>query len=80
MIKKGANILRSEIHGLTFISSILNMEELPQLWKESITLPNYKKSNETDFINYGGISLLPTTQKFIPYFSLKLMSIRRWNY
>jgi len=37
MIRAGGNILRSEIH--VCINSISNEEELPQQWKESITVP-----------------------------------------
>jgi hypothetical protein len=40
LIKVGGEILRSEIHKL--IRSILNKEELPQQWKESIIVPIYK--------------------------------------
>ena len=41
----GQCILRS-IHLL--IHSILNKEELPQQWKQSITVPVHKKSDRTD--------------------------------
>jgi hypothetical protein len=40
----------SEIHRL--ICSIWNEEELPQQWKESITVPIYKKDDKTDCNNY----------------------------
>ena len=50
---------RSEINEP--INSIWNKEELPEEWKESITVPIYKKGDKTDCGNYGGISLLSTT-------------------
>ena len=50
---------RSEINEP--INSIWNKEELPEEWKESITVPIYKKGDKTDSGNYGGISLLSTT-------------------
>jgi hypothetical protein len=46
----------SEIHKL--INSIWNKEELPEHWKESITVSIFKKGNKTDYSNYRGISLL----------------------
>jgi hypothetical protein len=50
LIKAGGETLRSEIHKLT--CSIWNKEELPQQWKESITVPIYKKGEKTDCNNY----------------------------
>ena len=52
-----------EIH--KFIISVWNKEELPEEWKESITVPFYKKGDKTDCSNYRGISLLPTTYKIL---------------
>jgi hypothetical protein len=57
LIKAGGRIIRSEIHKL--IISIWNKAELPEEWKESVTVPIYK----TDCSNYQGISLLSTTYK-----------------
>jgi len=34
-------------------------------WKGSIIVPTYMKGDETDYINYRGISLLPTTYKVL---------------
>jgi len=34
---------------------------LPEEWKESITVPIYKKGNKIDCNNYRGISILPNT-------------------
>jgi len=40
-------------------------EELPEEWKESIIVPIHKNGDKTDFNNYRGISLLPTTYKIL---------------
>ena len=63
MIKVGGRIIRYEIHKL--IISIWNKEELSEEWKESIIVPIYKKGDETDCINYRGLSLLPATYKIL---------------
>ena len=63
MIKAGGRIIRYEIHKL--IISIWNKEELSEEWKESIIVPIYKKGDETDCINYRGLSLLPATYKIL---------------
>jgi hypothetical protein len=38
---------------------------LPEEWKESITVPIYNMGDKTDYINYSGISILPTTYKIL---------------
>jgi hypothetical protein len=43
LIEAGNNVLTTEIHKL--INSILNKEELPQQWKESV-VPIYKKCDK----------------------------------
>jgi hypothetical protein len=53
----------SEIHELN--NSITNKEELPEKWKESITVPIYKKGGKTDCSNCRGKSLLPTMYKIL---------------
>jgi len=63
LIKPGGRIIRCAIRKL--IISIWNKEELPEEWKESITVPVYKKGDKTDCNNYRGISLLPTTYKIV---------------
>ena len=45
--------------------SIWNKEELPKEWKESHTVPIYKKGDKTDCSNYIGISHLSTTYKIL---------------
>jgi hypothetical protein len=44
LIKAVCRKICSEIHKL--INSIWNNEELPQQWKESITVPIYRKGNK----------------------------------
>jgi len=63
LIKAGSRTIRCETHKL--IISFWNKEELPDEWKESITVPIYKKGDKTDCNNYRGISLLPTTYKVL---------------
>jgi len=52
-----------EIHKI--IIYIWNKEELPEEWKELITVPVYKKGNKTDCSNYSGMLLLPTMYKIL---------------
>jgi len=42
-----------------------NKEELPEEWKESITVPIYKKGDKTDCNNHNDISHLPTTYQIL---------------
>ena len=63
MIKAGGRTIRYEIHNR--IISILNKEELPEEWKESIIVLVYNKGDETDCSNYRGESLLPTRYKVL---------------
>jgi hypothetical protein len=55
--------MHSAIHKC--INSVWNEEELPQQWKESITVPIYKKGDKTDCSNYYGTPLLSTTYKIL---------------
>ena len=61
LITAGGRTIRSAIHKL--IISIWNKEELPEEWMESIILSTRMKGDKTDYNNYRGISLLPTTYK-----------------
>jgi hypothetical protein len=63
LFKAGGRTICSEIHKL--INSILSKKQLPDEWKESIILPNYKKGDKTECSNYRGISLLQTTYKVL---------------
>ena len=58
-----------EIHKL--ITSIWKKDKLPEEWKESIVVPIHKKGDKTDWNNYRGVSLLPTTYKILPSILLK---------
>jgi hypothetical protein len=66
LIQAEGNKLHSRIH--TFIYSIWNEEELPQQWKESITICIYKNGDKTDCSNYRGIMLLKPHIQFYPIF------------
>jgi hypothetical protein len=50
LIKAGGRIIRSEIHKV--IISVGNKEELPEVWKESVIVPIYKRGDKTDCSNY----------------------------
>jgi hypothetical protein len=58
-IQAGGNTLRSAIHKI--INTVLNKEEFPQQWMETIIVPIYEKCGKIDCSNYSGISVLPTT-------------------
>ena len=61
--KQGVGQFTLEICKL--INSVLNKEELPEEWKESIIVPIYKKRNKTDCCNYRGLSLSSTVFKIL---------------
>jgi hypothetical protein len=80
LIKAGGETLYSEIHRL--ICCILNKEELPKQWKESIIVPIYKKGDETDSNNYRRISPLSTAYKILSNIlvvRITLLSINYWG-
>jgi hypothetical protein len=70
MLKAGGRTICCEIHKL--INSVWKKRELSEEWKESIIVPIYKKDNRTHCVNYGGISLLPTTYKILPNILLSI--------
>ena len=72
LIKAGGSTIRLEIYKL--IISVWNKERRPEDWKESIIVPIYKKGDQTDCINYRGISLLPTTYKILSNILLSRLS------
>jgi hypothetical protein len=53
IIQAGGETLVSVIHKV--ITSILNKEQLPDRWKESIIMPIHKKDDKTDGNIYCGI-------------------------
>jgi hypothetical protein len=63
LIRAGSQILLSEIHKL--INPVWNKEEIPDQWKESITVSVHKKGDKTDCNNYHGISLLSTSYNIL---------------
>jgi hypothetical protein len=58
LIQAGGEMLLFAINKL--INSVWNREELPDQWKESITVPVHKKGDKTECNNYRGISLTST--------------------
>jgi hypothetical protein len=66
MIKAGGETLYSEIHRL--ICCIWNKEELPQQWKESITVSIYKNGDKTDVIIIEESPSYQLPTKFYPTF------------
>ena len=78
LIKAGGKTICSEIHKL--IISIWNKEELPEEWKELITVPIYKIGYKTDCSNYWGIPFLPTTYKILSNNLFSRLTICRRNY
>jgi hypothetical protein len=63
IIKAGGEKSHSEIDQL--VNSVWNKEELPEVWKESITVLIYKRGDKTDCSNYTGIALLSTTYRIL---------------
>jgi hypothetical protein len=63
VIQAGGETTRSGIHKL--IKLVLNKEELPHQWKESIVGLIHKKGDKTDCSSYRCISLLSTSFKIL---------------
>ena len=55
LIKAGGKTTRCDVNKLSI--SFWNKEKLPEVGKESIMVPVYKKSYKTDCSNYRGISI-----------------------
>jgi hypothetical protein len=70
-IKAGGSTIGCEI--LKLIISVWNKEKFPEDWKELIVVPDDKGDN-TDFINYSGISRLQTTYKFLSNIQLSRLT------
>jgi hypothetical protein len=68
LIQAGGKILLSAIHNL------INKEELPDQWKESVIVPVLKKCDKTDCNNYRGISLLSTSYKILSHILLSRLA------
>jgi hypothetical protein len=72
LFQAGEETLRSGMH--TLVNSILDKEELPDQWKESIIVPLHNKDDNTDYLNYRGISLLSTSCKILSNILLSKLS------
>jgi hypothetical protein len=68
MMKAEGRTVRNDIQ--KFTNLIWNKEELPKVWKESISVPTYRKGDKTDCRNYRAVSLLPTTYKTLSHILL----------
>jgi len=62
------------------INSFCNKEELTDDWKESITVPIYKKGDIIDGSNYRHIPFVNYMQNFIQHPAVKISSICSGNY
>jgi hypothetical protein len=66
-VEMAVEMLKSHKSPHKLTNSIWNKEELelPEVWKESITVPVHKKCDKTECNNYTGILLLSTTYKIL---------------
>jgi hypothetical protein len=62
-LKAGGRTIFCEIHYLS--NYVWNKEELPEEWKESVTVPICKKGGKTDCSNYRGLSLVSSMYKIL---------------
>ncbi|XP_072765165.1 uncharacterized protein [Anoplolepis gracilipes] len=74
LLKYGGGALTKELH--SFFNKILTHKEVPQEWRESITIPIFKKGEKTNPKNCRGISLLSTTAKLM----IKIISDERTGF
>ena len=72
LTKAGGNKIFSELPKL--INFTWNKDKLPEQWKESITVPVYKKGDKRDFSNYRGILLLSTAYKVLLKILLSMLT------
>jgi hypothetical protein len=72
LIQAGSEKLLSAIHKL--INSVWKKKYLPDQWRESIIVPVHKNGDNTDSINYRGISLLSTSYNILPNILLSRLS------
>ncbi|KAH1024898.1 hypothetical protein HUJ05_009734 [Dendroctonus ponderosae] len=63
MIKYGGNALMDELKD--FYNKILYLQKVPSEWKDSITIPIFKKGEKTEPKNYRGITLHSTVSKLL---------------
>lgn len=63
LIKYGGSLLTKELSIL--FNKILSAKKVPAQWKESTSIPIFKKGTKTDTKDYRGISLLSTVQKLM---------------
>lgn len=63
LLKYGGQALREELYAL--LCKIHSQRKVPIQWKESITIPVFKKGIKNDPKNYKGISLLSSTAKLL---------------
>lgn len=73
LLKYGGSALLEELY--TLFSKSLTRKETLQDWKESITIPIFKKGEKTNPKNYRGIRLLSTTAKLLTKIILAGISI-----
>jgi hypothetical protein len=77
MIQTRWETLLSEIHKL--INAAWNKEELPDQWKESITVPINEKDVKTNYNNYREILLLSTSYKILLNILLSRLRLNDWG-
>jgi hypothetical protein len=73
LLQAGGGTLVSAIH--KHITSIWNMEELPDQWKKCIITPIHKKSDKTNCNNYCGISLVSTSSNILYNILLSILCL-----
>ncbi|KAJ4433909.1 hypothetical protein ANN_16222 [Periplaneta americana] len=72
LIQEGGSELFNEIYKL--VLAIWEKEIVPDQWKESITVPIFKKGHKTNCSNFRGISLLLTSYKILSNILLRRLT------